>query len=33
MEAKSTGQIIKEGLVSSRNFKGDRYTINGGKNN
>ena len=28
-----TGQIIKEGLVSSRNFKGDRYTINGGKNN
>ena len=28
-----TGQIIKEGLVNSRNYKGDRYTINGGINN
>ena len=28
-----TGQIIKEGHVNGKNYKGDRYTINGGINN
>ena len=28
-----TGQIIKEGHVSGRNYKGDRYTISGGTKN
>ena len=28
-----TGQIIKEGRVNGRNYKDDRYTINGGTNN